>query len=121
MSAAKPKINQNLDEQIKKIFYGLIADIKSEKEARLILSDLFSETELNNAIDRLSVAIYLDKARSPEQINKQLSIPLETITEVKGKLGNEGLLLSLQKIKSEIWAENWSRKINGFIKKFHSK
>jgi uncharacterized protein YerC len=117
VQVSKQKLNKTVERQIYDIFYQLVSDVKSTKEAQAILSDLLSETERQVIAKRLAIALFLDKGRSYENIKSTLKVSSATIASVQEQLGSEGLQLALTKIKAEEWADEWAEKISSFMGK----
>ena len=86
-------------------------------EAREIFWDLFSETERQAVIKRLSIAIFLDKGRSYENIKSYLKVSSATIASVGEKMADPGMQLAIRKVKAEEWADDWSQKISSIVDK----
>ena len=118
MPATKQKLNPTIRNQLESIFYQLIADTTTRDQAQIISGGILTDTELLVIIKRLAVAIYLDKGRSYDNIAHNLKVNYVTIASVQEKIGDPGIQLALQKIKSEAWANDWSQKIISFVKKF---
>jgi uncharacterized protein YerC len=117
MQLSKKKINHNLELQLKKMFLGVLAEIKSTKEMETVLNDLLSETERAVVLKRLGIAIYLDKKRSYEDIKRNLRVSSATIASVAEQLGNPGFQEIIKRIKADQWAEDTSSKIVKGIRK----
>ena len=64
MQLSKKKINSTLNLQLKKMFFGVLAEITSPEEIEMVFKDLLAETERAIILKRLGIAIYLDKKRS---------------------------------------------------------
>lgn len=117
MQISKQKLNTNIKKQIEDIFYKLVEDINSASEAKLIFTDLLSETEQQAIVKRLAIAIFLDKGRSYENIKHYLKVSSATIASVTEKMGDPGMERALQKVKAEEWADDWSKKISSLVSK----
>jgi len=117
MQLSKKKINRNLELQLKKMFLGVLADIKSPEEIEIVLNDLLSETERAVVLKRLGIAVYLDKGRSYEDIKNNLKVSSATIASVAELLGNPGFQEVIKRIKADQWAEKTSSRIVKGIKK----
>lgn len=117
MQVSKNKINKNLDIQLAKNYYQLVADIKSPKEAEIIFKDLLSETELVSVIKRLAVGYWLTNKRSYEIIKNTLKVSSATIATTHRELKNPGWQMAIKKLMAEEWATKWETKINNLFKK----
>lgn len=117
MQVSKQKLNATLEGQVYAIFYQLIADVKSTREAELLFKDLLTRTELSVLTKRVAIALFLDKGRSYENIKNTLKVSSATIASVQETIGNPGMQLALNKIKSEEWADQWAGKISKMVGK----
>lgn len=121
MQISGRKLNKTIEGEIKKMFYQLLCDIEEQEEARILLSDLLTETEMVAMIKRLAIAVYLEKGRSYENIKNNLMVSSATIATVAEQMGNPGFVMALRKIKAEEWADGTSKKISGIMKKIAGK
>jgi uncharacterized protein YerC len=117
MQLSKKKINSTLFLQLKKMFLGVLAEIKSPEEIETILGDLLTETERTIILKRLGIAIYLDKGRSYEDIKNNIKVSSATIASVADSLGDLGFQEIIRRIKTDQWAEETSGKIVRGIRK----
>ncbi|MBU1200672.1 hypothetical protein KJ953_04055 [Patescibacteria group bacterium] len=117
MQLSKKKINNTLNLQLKKMFLGVLAEIKSPEEIGVILQDLLTETERAIILKRLGIAVYLDKGRSYENIKNNIRVSSATIAGVAESLGNPGFQEIIKRIKADQWAEETSGKIVRGIRK----
>ena len=117
MQLSKRKINRNLESQLRKMFLGVLAEIKSPREIETILEDLLTETERTVILKRLGIAVYLDKGRSYEDIKNNLKVSSATIASVAETLGNPGFQEVVKRIKADQWAEETSGKIMKGVRK----
>lgn len=117
MQLSKNKINKNLNLQLRNMFLGVLAEMKSPEEIELVLQDLLTETERAAVLKRLGIAIYLDKRRSYEDIKNNIKVSSATIATVAETLGNPGIQEVLRRIKADEWAKETSGKIMKSIKK----
>ncbi|KKS91620.1 MAG: hypothetical protein UV68_C0065G0004 [Candidatus Collierbacteria bacterium GW2011_GWC2_43_12] len=83
----------------------------------MILNDLLTEAERMALLKRLGIALYLDKGRSYEDIKNNIKVSSATIATVAESLGNEGWQEIIKRIKAEEWANDWTDKITGGIKR----
>ena len=98
--------------------YQLLADSGETKEIKLLLDDLLSGAEQIAMAKRLAIAIYLDKGRSYENIRENLKVSSATIAAIAESMGSPGVQMAIQKIKAEEWAEEWSTKISGLVRRW---
>jgi len=117
---SKKKINKNLEGQIYKLLYQVIADINNPKEAEEFLKDFLSKTELEVLAKRLGAVYYLKQNQDYSLIRKNLAISSTTIATIKNQIKKKGFQLALKKIETEEWATKWAQKI-GKIMKFRQK
>lgn len=99
------------------MFYQLIADIKSPKEAKTLLADLLSPNELTALAKRLAIAYWVTKGRGFSNIKGNLKVSSATIAQVQEKAKDSpGFRLALEKIQAEEWARYWAGRIKRFLK-----
>jgi uncharacterized protein YerC len=118
MQLSKKKLNKNLENQLKKMWYGLLAEMNSPKEIEELLADLLTEAEKVAIYKRLGIGLYLDKGRSYENIKNHIKVSSATIASVAENVGKPGFQEAIRRIKADEWAEEWSNKISQKIKKF---
>ena len=117
MQVSKQQVNKILAKQIMVLWCQMVADIKTPKEAEIILEDLFSETEIEALVKRLAVGYWLTKKRSYKVIMANLKVSSATIATVQQGLSRPGWKLAMQKVMSEEWATKWETKIKKLIKR----
>jgi uncharacterized protein YerC len=117
MQISKQKLNKTIEKQVFDIYYQLIADMKSAEEAKVLLSDLLSDTERQVMAKRVAIALFLDKGRSYENIRTTLKVSSATIASVQEQMGNPGYQMALQKVKAEEWADQWAGRISSIVGK----
>lgn len=117
MQLSKSKINKNLNLQLKNMFLGVLAEMKSPEDIEAVLQDLLTDTERAVVLKRLGIAIYLDKGRSYEDIKNNIKVSSATIATVSETLGNPGIQEIIRRIKADEWAKETSGKIMKSIKK----
>ena len=117
MQVSKRKINKILDNEISKIFYQLIADIKTPKEAEEIFMCLLSDTETVAMIKRLAVGYWLTKKRSYGVISQNLKVSSATVATIAQDLKKPGWQLAMRKVLADEWATKWEIKINKLLNK----
>lgn len=111
MQVSKRQISQMLEKQINKMWYQLVADIKSVEDAELILGDMFSRTEMAVIAKRLAIGYWLIRKRGYENIKDNLKVSSATIASVHHDLGRRGWKLAMEKISADEWATRWESKI----------
>src|ERR1700690_663019 len=109
-------MNSTLKGQIKKTLALALSDLKNENEAIEFLNDFLSEKEFETFAKRLSVAYWLDKKRSYENIKTNLGVSSATIAEIKTSMKKNGFKKALKKIDADAWATRWSQKIRDLTK-----
>ena len=117
MQVSKRKINKILDNEISKIFFQLIADVKTPKEAEEIFKCLLSETETVAMVKRLAVGYWLTKKRSYGVISENLKISSATVATIARELKKPGWQMAIRKVLADEWATKWEEKINKLLKK----
>lgn len=80
------------------------------------LSDFFNQSESETFAKRLSIAYWLKKGRSYENIKNNLKVSSATIATIEKLLAKPGFILALKKIEAEEWASQWAEKIKKFVK-----
>jgi uncharacterized protein YerC len=117
MQLSSDPLNKNIEKQLNEMLWGILSEIKSPEQMRLIFGDLLTESEKTALIKRLGTAIYLDKGRSYEDIKTNIKVSSATIAQVSKSLGGAGWVEIIRMIKAEEWAEAWGDKISKGIKK----
>lgn len=115
MRTSQNKVNKILQSQIESLLSQTIADIKSENDAKIFLSDFLTETELENFTKRLAVAYWLKKGRSYKNIKDNLKVSSATVAGVQDMLKKKGLQLALKNLEADEWANQWSEKIKKIV------
>jgi len=118
MQLSKKKLNKNLENQLKKMWYGLLAEMNSPEEIEELLMDLLTEAEKVAIYKRLGIGLYLDKGRSYEDIKNHIKVSSATIAAVAENVGKPGFQEAIRRIKADEWAQEWSHKISQKIKRF---
>lgn len=117
MQVSKRQINKILDKEISKIFYQLIADVKTPDEARTVFECLLSQTEIVAMVKRLAVGYWLTKKRSYGIISQNLKISSATVATIAKDLKKPGWQLAIKKVLADEWATKWEEKIQKILKK----
>ncbi|MBL7150371.1 hypothetical protein ISS86_00390 [Candidatus Microgenomates bacterium] len=117
MQFSEKRLNSNLKKQIFQIFYQTIADLKNTDEAEIFFKDFLSKTARTALAKKLAIAVFLDKKRSYQNIKKTLGVSSSSVAEVYKRLSSPGFQLALKKVKTEEWADDWSKKIGGALKR----
>jgi len=92
-----------------------LADLKGSEEVNIFSTDFFNESELETFAKRLSVAYWLKKGRSYENIKTNIKVSSATIATIEKLLKKPGFALALKKMEAEEWATLWAEKIQKFI------
>ncbi len=111
MQLSKEKVNHNLEKQLKSVFFQMIVDIDTTKDAETIFSDILSETEMVAIVKRLGVAYWLSKKRSYAVIKSSLKVSSATIASQQHELKKAGWQLTMKKIMADEWATRWEQRI----------
>lgn len=99
------------------MLYGILAELSTPEEIKMVLGDILTEAEVTSVIKRLGIAVYLDKGRSYEDVKNNIKVSSATIASVAEHLGNPGWQEMIKRIKAEQWASEWTDKITKGIKK----
>lgn len=117
MQLSQNPINKNIEKQLGQMFYGVLAELKTPEEIKMVLGDILTEAERSAVLKRLGIAIYLDKGRSYEDVKNNIKVSSATIATVAESLGNQGWQEVIKRIKAEEWASEWTEKISKKIGK----
>lgn len=117
MQLSQTPINKTLERQLGEMFYQVLAEINSPEDLKTIFEDVLTEGERIAVLKRLGIALYLDKGRSYEDVKNNIKVSSATIATVAENLGNAGWQEMIRRIKAEEWANDWTDKISGKIKK----
>lgn len=117
MQISKQKVNKILEKQLSEVWYQMVADIKSAREAEEIFKSILSDTELTTVIKRLGVGYWLTKKRNYEVIKENLKVSSATIATIHQDLNKPGWKLAIKKVIAEEWATKWEEKIKKLIKR----
>lgn len=110
-------INKQIEAQVYKILYQVLADAKSEIDMELILKAIMTEGELAAVAKRLAIAVFLDKGQSYEHIKDVLKVSTATIASVADTMNRRGTQMALQRVKAEEWADVWSIRLSRALEK----
>lgn len=103
--------------QLIRTFAQTLIDFKSLEETHTFLTGFFNESELETFAKRLSIAYWLKKGRSYENIKTNLKVSSATIATIEKLIEKPGFSLALKKMDAEEWATLWSEKIQRIIKR----
>lgn len=117
MQLSQNPINKTIEKQLSQMFYGVLAELESPEDIKIVLSDILTEGERSAVLKRLGIAMYLDKGRSYEDIKNNIKVSSATIATVAENLGNSGWQEMIKRIKAEEWASEWTGKISERIKR----
>lgn len=115
MQLSTNPLNKNIEKQLSEMFFGILSELKTPEEIKLVLGDILTEAELTSAIKRLGIAVYLDKGRSYEDVKNNIKVSSATIASVAERLGNPGWQEVIRRIKAEQWASEWTEKISAKV------
>lgn len=110
-------MNRQIETQVYKILYQVLADAKSEVDVELILESLMSTGEISAIAKRLAIAVFLDKGQSYEHIKDVLKVSTATIASVAEGMNKRGIQMALQRVKAEEWADVWSIRLSRALEK----
>lgn len=117
MQVSKQKVNKILEKEISGMFYQLIADVNTVKDAKEVFRSVLSETEMTTVIKRLAVAYWLTKKRSYEVIMRNLKVSSATVATIAQDLKKPGWQAAIKRVLAEEWATKWEEKINKLLKR----
>lgn len=110
-------MNKQIETQVYKILYQVLADAKTEVDMELILKSVMTEGELSAVAKRLAIAVFLDKGQSYEHIKDVLKVSTATIASVADSMNKRGIQMALQRVKAEEWADVWSIRLSRALEK----
>ncbi|MBI5358924.1 hypothetical protein HZB69_04860 [Candidatus Amesbacteria bacterium] len=117
MQTSKKTINPTLEKQLSQTVYQLFCDIKNVSDAKTVLKTILSPTELSTVIKRVSIAYWLSKNRSYENIKNNLMVSSASISDIQKHIRSEGWQAVLRFINAEEWASIWEQKIKSVFKR----
>jgi len=98
-----------------KTFAQTLTDLKNPAEMQTFLADFFNDSELETFAKRLSVAYWLAKKRSYENIKTNIKVSSATIALIEKLAKKPGFALALKKMEAEEWAALWAERIKKFV------
>lgn len=110
-------MSKNIETQVYKILYQVLADCKSEERMEQVLKALLTESELSAVARRLAIAVFLDKGQSYDRIKDVLGVSSATIASVAESMNERGMVMALERVKAEEWADVWSIRISRALEK----
>ena len=117
MSRPTAKMSKNIEAQVYKILYQVLADCKSDVSMEIVLKSLMTEGELASISKRLAIAVFLDKGQSYDRIKDVLKVSSATIASVADNMNQKGMQMALERVKAEEWADVWSIRISRALEK----
>jgi uncharacterized protein YerC len=117
MQLSTNPLNKNIEKQLSEMLYGILAELNTPEEIKMVVGDILTEAELTSVIKRLGIAVYLDKGRSYEDVKNNIKVSSATIATVAENLGNPGWQEMIKRIKAEEWATDWTNKITKSIRR----
>lgn len=117
MQLSNNPLNKTIEKQLSEMMYGILAELRTPEEVKMVMGDILTEGERVAILKRLGIAVYLDKGRNYEDIKNNIKVSSATIASVAENLGNSGWQEMIKRIKAEEWASEWTSKISGGIKK----
>lgn len=117
MQLSNNPLNKNIEKQLSEMMYGILAELRTPEEVKMVMNDVLTEGERMAILKRLGIAVYLDKGRSYEDVKNNIKVSSATIASVAENLGNSGWQEMIKRIKAEEWATEWTGKISGGLKK----
>lgn len=117
MRISKQRLNPNLENEITRLFYQTVVDLKSPEKVAIFFEDIFSKSEATAIVKRLAVAYWLTNKRSYENIRQNLKVSSATIASIDRQMRRgKGFQLALKLIEADRWATEWAEKIRGIVK-----
>jgi len=117
MQLSNNPLNKNIEKQLSEMMYGILAELRTPEEVKMVMNDILTEGERTAVLKRLGIAVYLDKGRSYEDVKNNIKVSSATIASVAENLSNSGWQEMIKRIKAEEWATEWTNKRSGGIKK----
>ncbi len=108
-------MNQTLKKQLEKTLIETISNLNKD-DLNIFLKDFLTDSELESFSKRLSVAYWLRKKRSYENIQNNLKVSTRTIAQIQNLMKKNGFQKALKEMEAEEWANKWSKKIKGIVK-----
>ena len=56
MQLSSNPLNKNIEKQLSEMFYGILAELKTPEEIKMVIGDILTESELTSVIKRLGIA-----------------------------------------------------------------
>lgn len=117
MQLSNNPLNKNIEKQLSEMMYGILAELSTPEDVKMVMNDVLTEGERMAILKRLGIAVYLDKGRSYEDIKNNIKVSSATIASVAENLGNSGWQEMIRRIKADEWASDWTEKISQRVKK----
>ena len=117
MKKSTKAMNKQIEGQVYKILYQVLADAKTDVDMEVILKAVMTEGELSAIAKRLAIAVFLDKGQSYEHIKDVLKVSTATIASVGANMNKRGIQMALQRVKAEEWADVWSIRLSRALEK----
>ena len=115
MRTSDIKLNPSLKGRLIKTLAQTLVDIKELNESETFLKDFFNDSELETFAKRLSIAYWLTKKRSYNNIKQNLKVSSATIAVIEKLMRKEGFNKAIKNIEAEEWANVWAEKIKKFV------
>ncbi|MEK7188839.1 MAG: YerC/YecD family TrpR-related protein [Patescibacteria group bacterium] len=116
MRVSNKKLHASLYQELADSFTQLIIDLKNVDETKKFLGDFFNKNEIQTFIKRLSVAYWLKKGRSYQNIKENLKVSSATIASIQKIMDREGIKIAIKKMEADEWANQWSEKIKKMVR-----
>jgi uncharacterized protein YerC len=117
MQLSNNPLNKGIEKQLSEMMYGILAELSTPEEIKMVMNDVLTEGERMAILKRLGIAVYLDKGRSYEDVKNNIKVSSATIASVAENLGNSGWQEMIKRIKAEEWASAWTDKISQRVKR----
>jgi len=117
MQLSNDPINKNIEKQLSEMMYGILAELSTPEDVKMVMNDVLTDGERAAILKRLGIAVYLDKGRSYEDVKNNIKVSSATIASVAENLGNSGWQEMIRRIKAEEWASAWTDRISKGIRR----
>jgi len=112
MQISKQIIDPEIDNDIRRALFQVLAEMKKPTEVDSFLDGLLTDAELVALSKRLAIAYSLKQGKSYDEIRRHLKVSAATIASVQDKLHHStGLDIAIKKLEQDAWADNLAKRI----------
>jgi len=110
-------LDKDVEEEITKEFWWIIANLQDEKEVKTFLGDLLTKTERVMISKRLAIALLLVQGYTYAQIREVLKVSPATVNQIHRWLerGGEGYKIAVERLLKKEKMEKFFEKLNRFL------